>query len=599
LKLDSYEQLKVMYSNAENVNATYIEGTVYTPEKNRKQMLYLLLKNDLVINQPLFLDSFQTTWSSFYGIERFESSILKEESNQLLKYFLSRSILDPCCGTGLLLLTFIEWLLFLCTTPLEYKMVKVYCYTSLYAWDLDLSALDVFKSLIKLLFKNHHMYLKVDDLNIFCGDSLLSTLATVDLIIANPPYIGEKGHKALFDKMKMSDLGRAYYEGKMDYYYFFIYKAAQILSENGSSCFLTSNYFFTANGASKLRSVFKNKCYISQIIKYRESALFKGYHLHACIYTFQKSPLKEVAVYDSDLNVQVKINYSDIFSSSGTMHFIDNTVSQEIIKKMDLNCVGNLGNYASIRQGIVSGADRLKTGERNEPVFVYKKNEVHLIPKPLRAYLKPFYKNSQIEHYRTKGSPNYFILYLSDIPVASKNIELIEKWLEPYKSILSRRREVEKGTRLWYELTWPRDESIFKGNKIVVPQRAYSNCFAYETKPFYASADVYFITAFSLYDMKILNLYLNSDIIYFWLYLLGKKKGKLFELYATPLKNIPIPKLDKYSFDKLQIIANENNKIDEKRNALIDEIFYDAFRLKDDQKKYLQEKMYEDCFKER
>lgn len=41
-----------------------------------------------------------------------------------------------------------------------------------------------------------------------------------DIIITNPPYIGEKGHKEIFREIKQGTLGK-YYQGKMDLFYFF------------------------------------------------------------------------------------------------------------------------------------------------------------------------------------------------------------------------------------------------------------------------------------------------------------------------------------------------------------------------------------------
>ena len=49
-----------------------------------------------------------------------------------------------------------------------------------------------------------------------------------DVVIGNPPYIGESGHKEIFRPIAQSTFGRKYYMGKMDYYYFFFHKAIDI-----------------------------------------------------------------------------------------------------------------------------------------------------------------------------------------------------------------------------------------------------------------------------------------------------------------------------------------------------------------------------------
>ncbi len=52
------------------------------------------------------------------------------------------------------------------------------------------------------------------------------------MLIANPPYIGESGHKDLFRKIKDGPLGK-FYLGKMDYFYFFLHLALNLVRENG------------------------------------------------------------------------------------------------------------------------------------------------------------------------------------------------------------------------------------------------------------------------------------------------------------------------------------------------------------------------------
>jgi hypothetical protein len=51
-----------------------------------------------------------------------------------------------------------------------------------------------------------------------------------DLIIANPPYLGEKGHKEVFQTIKSSSLG-AFYAKNMDLFYFFFHLAINLARE--------------------------------------------------------------------------------------------------------------------------------------------------------------------------------------------------------------------------------------------------------------------------------------------------------------------------------------------------------------------------------
>lgn len=42
-----------------------------------------------------------------------------------------------------------------------------------------------------------------------------------DIVIGNPPYVGEKGNKEIFREIANTDLGLRFYQGKMDLFYFF------------------------------------------------------------------------------------------------------------------------------------------------------------------------------------------------------------------------------------------------------------------------------------------------------------------------------------------------------------------------------------------
>ena len=71
-----------------------------------------------------------------------------------------------------------------------------------------------------------------------------------------------------------------------------------------------------------------------------------------------------------------------------------------------------------------------------------------------------------------------------------------------------------------------------------------NNRFAFTSKPWFASADVYFITTKTdRIKLKTILGLLNSRLYYVWLYHKGKKKGDVLELYQNPLSEIPIPSM--------------------------------------------------------
>lgn len=97
----------------------------------------------------------------------------------------------------------------------------------------------------------------------------------VSLIIGNPPYIGEKGSKELFRRMKRTDFGREYYEKGMDYFYYFIEKGLDLLREGGLLAYITTSYWTRADSASKLRDCIGRQAGFAEVIDFQDLRLFE------------------------------------------------------------------------------------------------------------------------------------------------------------------------------------------------------------------------------------------------------------------------------------------------------------------------------------
>jgi hypothetical protein len=57
----------------------------------------------------------------------------------------------------------------------------------------------------------------------FDAEHMFGITEGFDIVLGNPPYIGEKGHRDVFATVRNSSLGRRFYLGKMDYFYFFFH----------------------------------------------------------------------------------------------------------------------------------------------------------------------------------------------------------------------------------------------------------------------------------------------------------------------------------------------------------------------------------------
>jgi len=111
-----------------------------------------------------------------------------------------------------------------------------------------------------------------------------------DFVCSNPPYIGEKGHKELFRATVENYVyWQDYYQGKMDYLYFFIILGLSKLKEGGKLGFITTSYWPTADGATKLRQYILDNSLINTIIDFGKTKIFEGAPgQHNMIFIFER-----------------------------------------------------------------------------------------------------------------------------------------------------------------------------------------------------------------------------------------------------------------------------------------------------------------------
>ena len=414
-----------------------------------------------------------------------------------------------------------------------------------------------------------------------------------DVAIANPPYVGNKGHKDEFQIIQKGYLGQ-FYERRMDMLYFFFHLSLNLTKEGASIAFITTNYYPTATGARKLRKDIKDRATIENLVNFNELKIFEsalGQHNLITIlkktknkntpsrnYVTQRQGLATPEILGWIFNEQdQETNYYTVAQKDlydGSEYYIRfqgnsdiSTNSTQLVLENIKQQGDPLGNLCNANQGIVTGSDKVSKkhiekfcveAEVGEGIFVL--NHEELKQKQIKTsseHLKPWYKNSDIQAYWINEKIKEYVLYFKD----KKSKQPIEKEVlqhfAKYKDLLIARLSVCKKNKFqwnivskwidrgeYYLLFYPRKQEIFESPKIVAPQRSQSNTFGYTENPWYASADVYFITEKDKsVSLKYVLAILNSKLCYLWLYHRGKRKGETLELYQKPLSEIPIKKI--------------------------------------------------------
>lgn len=445
-----------------------------------------------------------------------------------------------------------------------------------------------------------------------------------DYAVSNPPYIGEKGNKELFRKtLEQYPYWKKYYQGKMDYFYWFIELALSKLKDGGKLGFITTAYWPTADGASKLRQFILDNALIKEIIDFGEIKLFEhalGQHnmvfiLEKCSdpdlkqenkikiakvkKQFEGNTIKEKLdklKEHIDLHID-KVEYSDeyleVFWSAVKQGELSenawNIMHSESVERI-LNKIRTktepLGDICQINQGIVSGADKvtvrnikhipsdiiqeynIKVGDG---IFVISQDELNLLnlSGDEKKLIKPFYKNSDIDHYYVdiNKPDSKYIIYVNN-QTKIDEYPNIKMHLEKFKYVLTERLSKYNEKYNWFELHRPRDQKIFKSEKIVTSKRQSRNTFALENQKRYEQSDITIITKKEKVDedLKYILALLNSKLLDFYYGYMGKTKGIIREYCYTPLLSILIRRID---FEK-----SEEKKIHDRLVELVNQIIF-------------------------
>jgi len=349
-------------------------------------------------------------------------------------------------------------------------------------------------------------------------------------VCANPPYIGEKGHKELFQTtLKLFPYWKNHYQGKMDYLHWFIILGLSKLRERGSLGFITSAYWPTADGASTLRKYILENAKIKETIFFEEVKIFehaKGQHSMVFVLTKCSGKDKEqergnnhikivkVKSKNQDLegenvrenlefltkHIQKHINksryedeYIKVFWSGvkqGELSYKGDPWNEILIEKSSRNLLQGLEERSKplqkvcdVIRGVDSSADRVTEQNiaalpvrkakqfgirKGDGIFLLSENEKDslYLLPDELEVVKPTYKNSDICPYFVDIEEKLFVLYSKKDTNMSSRPNIL-KHLEKFREILESRGGHEQGEPGWYSLHRPRNERILCSNKIV------------------------------------------------------------------------------------------------------------------------------------
>ena len=378
-----------------------------------------------------------------------------------------------------------------------------------------------------------------------------------DIVIANPPYLKERNNKSRFELIKQTEWGKKWYQGKMDYWYFFLHRAIDISKESGSISFITSRYWLNSSGAKKLIARVKSKLAFAAFADIGKLKVFDevaGQHMAAVylkgrrdtfIYRKLTNNLSDLDKIKENENLKIKLlSNSKVFSDDHIRLTVD---------KLNYRGVVPLGNVFDVSQGIVQNPDKVsrKSAEKyNLPagkgVFVLSDKELNelSLTKNEKSFVKLFFEESDVQKYLVSGAKRKRLLYLTKENCQSiSQYPQLKQHLQKYKKIMLSRRETRAGKIKWFHLHWPRKNYYFNREKIVLPGMFDVPRAGYQkTEGYFGLSSNIIIAKSDKYKLKFLLAILNSQLAQYWFRNHGKKRGIGADIGVSKLREFPVKK---------------------------------------------------------
>jgi len=298
-----------------------------------------------------------------------------------------------------------------------------------------------------------------------------------DVVIANPPYIGEKANSALFEKLKKLERWKSFYRRRTNTYYFFIKQGIDIQNNSGCLTYIVPREFLTADWANKLRAYIMKKARIHRIIDFDDTKVFEDAGTSSLILILKWGIPELYSFYVYRPNFTGDFKDRDIQFTSSDFNITSFESKSLDITGKDLwtfytdyfpesKSITSLGSIFEVSQGLVTGADRVTNKHIQEEyiskkylgrgIFILKEgidirfrdgstelklyNTWKKIPLIEKKYIKPYISSNNLVQWHIKISKEW-IIYFGD---TNYHKGLVYDYLKQFKLILINRSKIDK-----------------------------------------------------------------------------------------------------------------------------------------------------------
>ncbi len=456
--------------------------------------------------------------------------------------------------------------------------------------------------------------LDIDQLNFFHWIMEFSEVfefnSGFDIIIGNPPYF----RVTFASKTEQKVLGKLgilknYHHGQGDIYYDFIVRCFELLRDGGQFIFITSRYWLESAYSNYLKKFLKKEVRILKILDFREQIIFKGVEIHNSILYYDKEKPKKkdykFKVYllkDDQLKIKEGENVSDYLDYIGD-YKIDEWKENEnwaFVPKRQKKLFLKIKNIPTKLHMDYNCNQYSNCFRKKHKKYLIFKDKPKNIP---NTYLKQYLKMGDVKKY----SPNYKELKYC-LVIHNKIIDLKNQKLQ--KFLLNQ----EIFNEDLYEIKDESEKNVDKFNDLIyigyrVP-RLYFNFIYVNDKT--RIDNTYFITKkkTTAFSLKYLTAVLNSDLMRYYIDIVGKKKEHEIEIGSNFLKNLPIiikrASLTKDQMKCVEQLENlvrklieleQNNLNIEKDEKILNYLIYKLYGISEDEQNLITDYLSDLKFK--
>ena len=383
------------------------------------------------------------------------------------------------------------------------------------------------------------------------GLSALAPLAPgvpkgLDFIIGNPPYVSATRILGAGNIRLRNRYATAH--GRIDLYAVFIEQALQQLATNGILAFITPDKYLTSDSGRRLRELIGRSATVRKLVRFNSHRVFEDAAMVPCITVLQRGATEAELEYSvctderpaegGTIDVCTR-RIASVARGGGPWYFWDAAVA-DLLAALPPSQRTLASVARRVSAGIATGRDGVyvvdrATAERLEPDLLH-----------------PVVRGKDITPLALREVDKWLIVpYIDDAGESGRPPKLVdithfpavERHLRQHESELRARHCVRKWNKPWYDLHDPWSFALTATPKVVLPDVANGNRFAYDPGQRCPLHSAYYIIPRSL-DGELLAAVLNAEImeVLMRIHLPVVKDG--FSRYRRQfLLQVPIPPL--------------------------------------------------------